>query len=156
MSHDPHLETLSSETHQKERLKLPILSKYASAGLLKSGGVNLWMYRLVVGQTALKTEPLLTQGGKPWVGGGSGHVGFFKRSQSPRGSRFMLHRPGPLGAWVLPGKNPNLWRHGPVVLGIHWHVQVSTGLDIHVWLYKCLSLTHDKNILSKSILYLKH
>lgn len=104
----------------------------------------------LVGQTALKTELLLTQGGQPWVGGGSGHVGFFKRSQSPWGSRFMLHRPGPLGAWVLPGKCPSLWRHQLVVLGIHWHFQVSMGLDSHAWLYKSLCLTPDENIHTKA------
>ena len=62
MSHDPHLATLSSETHQKERLKFLILNKYASAGLLKSGGVNLWMYRHACWSNSLENRAAVDLG----------------------------------------------------------------------------------------------
>lgn len=41
------------------------------------------------------------------MGGGSGHVGTSNAASPLEAALFKLHSPGPLGAWVLLGKQPS-------------------------------------------------
>lgn len=146
----PHLATLElrDRPRKKKRLKFLIQSKYARAGLLKSSGVNLWMYRHACWPNSLEKPSLcwLREGSPEWVEEVADMQRSSKAANPLEAALFMPNSPGPLGAWVFPGKGPsvgwNLQLLGSKIftfswaIGIHWPCSdYSTWLcPGHVWL----------------------
>lgn len=149
MSHDPHLATLSSDTHQKECLKFLILSKYAGAGLLKSGGVNLWMYRhtcwsnSLVNRAAVDLRRAALSGWTQWT------CRVLQTQPIPLRQPFQAPQSRSLRSLSVAGKAAKplktaatLWsfwsKYSPLASGALAVLGDCMDLDNLVWLYRCV------------------